>query len=75
MELIPFKTRNNDELELRTLLDILNNLYKKVLRTNKLNPDIFVDYNLSNQLYTFLFGKGAQKIEYLLKEIPFIFSF
>jgi hypothetical protein len=35
--LVPFKKRNCDELELKTVVDLLTNLYKKSLRTRKLN--------------------------------------
>lgn len=35
--LVPFKKRNSDELELKTVVDLLSNLYKKSLRTRKLN--------------------------------------
>ena len=35
ISLIPFKKRNKDELEFKTAVDLLNNLYKKVLRTHK----------------------------------------
>jgi len=34
-----------------------------------------VDYNISQSLSTFLFGKGARKIEELIKLLPFVFSF
>jgi hypothetical protein len=53
----------------------MSNLHKKVLRTGKLSPEVFVDYGLSSQLKYFLFGKGALKIEQLLKQLPFLFSF
>ena len=60
--LIPFKKRNKDEIEFKTAVDLLTNLYKKVLRTNKFPPEVFVNYNLSGQLQHFLFGKGAVRI-------------
>lgn len=63
IKLIPFKKRNSDELELKTAVDLLTNLYKKSLRTSKISPELFVDYNISQGLSTFLFGKGAKKIE------------
>ena len=53
----------------------MSNLYKKVYRTVKFNPEVFVDYGLSNQLTNFLFGKGARKIEIFLKQFPYLFSF
>lgn len=37
-QLAPFKRRNKDQLELRTIVDLLSNLHKKVLRTGKFNP-------------------------------------
>ncbi len=46
-----------------------------MLRTGKLDPDIFVDYVLSAQLQNFLFGKGARRIELMLKQFPYLFSF
>ena len=60
--LIPFKKRNKDEIEFKTAVDLLTNLYKKVLRTNKFKPEVFVNYALSGQLQHFLFGKGALRI-------------
>jgi hypothetical protein len=41
-KLILFKKRNSDELELKTMVDLLNNLHKKSLRTKRLNPEVFV---------------------------------
>jgi hypothetical protein len=57
------------------VVDLLINLYKKILRTNKFSSEIFVNYNVSSSLQNFLFGKGAKRIEMLLKQVPFIFSF
>jgi hypothetical protein len=37
-QLVPFKKRNKDEMEFKTAVDLLTNLHKKVLRTNKFNP-------------------------------------
>lgn len=74
-QLTPFKKRNKDQLELKTVVDLLSNLHKKVLRTGKFSPQYFVDYGLSGQLKHFLFGKGAMKIEQFLKQMPFLFSF
>lgn len=62
-------------MELRTVVDLLSNLHKKVLRTGKFDSEYFVDYGLSGQLKYFLFGKGAMRIEQLLRQLPFIFSF
>jgi hypothetical protein len=75
IKLVPFKKRNSDELELKTVVDLLTNLYKKSLRTGKISPELFVDYNISQSLSTFLFGKGARKIEQLIRLLPFVFSF
>jgi predicted pyridoxine 5'-phosphate oxidase superfamily flavin-nucleotide-binding protein len=36
--LVPFKKRNSDELEMKTVADLLSNLHKKSLRTRKINP-------------------------------------
>jgi len=72
---LPFKKRNRDELEFKTIVDLLGNLYKKVYRTGKFSPEVFVDQGLSNLLSNFLFGKGAKRIELFLKHFPYLFSF
>ena len=74
-QLVPFTKRNSDEIELKNVVDLLGNLHKKCLRTGKINPQAFVDYTLSDKLQHFLFGKGARRVEMLLKNLPFVFSF
>ena len=37
-QILPFKKRNKDQLDLQTAVDLLNNLHKKVLRTTKFSP-------------------------------------
>ena len=74
-KLIPFMKRNENELILKTLSEILNNLYKKCLRTEKISPFWFVNQDLDKMLNTFKFGVGARTIEYMLKNFPFAFRF
>lgn len=75
LRLQPFKKRGSDELELKTVVDLLTDLHKKSLRTGKLGGELFVSHNLSELLGGFLFGKGARRIERLLRQLPFMFSF
>lgn len=57
------------------MVDLLTNLHKKCLRTRKVEPERFVSSALSAALQGFLFGKGARRVEMLLREVPFAFSF
>ena len=41
-ELVPFRLRNRDEIQFKTVVSLMTNLYKKVLRTNKFKPEVFI---------------------------------
>ena len=71
----PFENKNEDNLILSGLSEMLESLYKKSLRTNKYNQEIFVSKQLSEAFYTFNFGTGALVMEKLLKLYPFAFTF
>jgi hypothetical protein len=57
------------------LANLLNNLNKKCLRTNKIPLEFFINTDLDKFLNTFKFGIGARTIELMLKSFPFAFRF
>jgi PhoPQ-activated pathogenicity-related protein len=70
-----FARKSETEAEFKVLSNLLNNLNKKCLSTNKIPQQYFVSPELDKYLNTFKFGIGAKTIEMMLKSFPFAFGF
>lgn len=42
--------------------EMMNNLYKKCLRTKKISEDVFVNKDLDKMMNSFTFGIGAKAL-------------
>lgn len=74
-KLKPFMKRDQNQLLIKTLSELLNNLYKKSMRTKRIPSEYFYLLELDKMLNTFNFGVGAKAIEKMLRNFPFAFRF
>lgn len=73
--LVPFSTKNEDEVLFATLKDMMSDLYKKCLRTKFMPASNFVINQLDATLNKFTFKMGARSLEVMLKNFPYAFRF
>lgn len=62
MQRVAFERRDDEERQLTILTDLLNNIYKKALRTKKFDVSCFVNTALTSMLAMFNFGMGAKSL-------------